>query len=139
MDRLLENPQDLRPARIASAAWLAMPSLSVDYAIMENARTVSVLPAGELGWTDIGNWDALMDLYQQHPEFRTGSAGEQYDEGSASISVFREGDSHRVLATIGLENILIVDTDDAILICQRGKSQAIRNIVGTIVRKKPSP
>jgi mannose-1-phosphate guanylyltransferase len=138
MDRIRESLGDREPGQEVLKAWAAMPSLSIDYAIMENASAVAVLPTGNLGWTDIGNWDALMDLYQQHPELRTGSVGEQYDVGSQSVLVFREGEYRRVLVTVGLGNVMIVETEDAILVCQRGKSQDIRKIVETI-KKKNSP
>lgn len=115
-----------------AACWDAMPVLSVDYAIMENAAKVAVVPVKNLGWTDIGNWDALIALYERHPELQITTGGEQYDAGSHSIKVFREGVSHRVLATVGLDNVIIVETEEAILVCKRGKSQDVRSIVEAI-------
>jgi mannose-1-phosphate guanylyltransferase len=135
---ILKAIQNRESEAVYRDAWETMPNLSIDYAIMENARNVLALPASELGWTDIGNWDALMDLYRRFPALRTAPVGEQYDVGSQSVSVFRGEDSLRMVATVGLGDVIIVETRDAVLICQRGKSQDIRKIVD-ILQKKNQP
>jgi mannose-1-phosphate guanylyltransferase len=108
--------------------WKMMPAVSLDYGIMESAEKVAVIPSRNLGWTDIGSWDSLVDLYQSHPELRPSEPRGHRDAGSSKVTVIRERDSERVLATVGLEDVVIVDTDDAILICRRGKSQDVKNL-----------
>ena len=112
--------------------WETMPVLSLDYGILEASDRVAVLPARDLGWTDIGSWDALVELYQAHPELQGKAPQGVRDVGSQSVTVIRKTDSHRVLATVGLHDVIIVETDDAILICQRGKSQDVRKIAGML-------
>jgi mannose-1-phosphate guanylyltransferase len=112
--------------------WESMPVLSLDYGILESADRVAVLPARGLGWTDIGSWDALVNLYREHPELQGAAPKGVYDIGSQSVTVIRKTDSHRVLATVGLRDVIIVETDDAILICQSGKSQDVRRIAGML-------
>jgi len=114
------------------AVWETMPVLSLDYGILEASDRVAVLPARGLGWTDIGSWDALVELYQAHPELRGDAPGGVIDVGSQSVTVIRKTDSRRHLATVGLRDVIIVETDDAILICQRGKSQDVRKIAGML-------
>lgn len=116
--------------RLLKEIWESMPVLSLDYGILEASNRVAVLPARDLGWTDIGSWDALVELYQAHPELQGKAPEGVRDVGSQSITVIRKTDSHRVLATVGLHDVIIVETDDAILICQRGKSQDVRKIAG---------
>jgi mannose-1-phosphate guanylyltransferase len=112
--------------------WESMPVLSLDYGILEAADRVAVLPARGLGWTDIGSWDALVDLYREHPELQGASPHGVLDIGSQSVTIIRKTDSQRVLATVGLRDVIIVETDDAILICQSGKSQDVRRIAGML-------
>jgi mannose-1-phosphate guanylyltransferase len=125
MPALLQKKDEGRALR---EIWETLPVLSLDYGILEPSDRVAVLPARDLGWTDIGSWDALVELYQAHPELQAERPGLVCDVGSQSITVIRKTDSRRVLATVGLKDIIIVETDDAILICQRGKSQDVRKI-----------
>jgi mannose-1-phosphate guanylyltransferase len=121
--------------------WDTIPSLSLDYGILEKSDRVAVIPARGLGWTDIGSWDALVELYQARPELRWESPEGHIDLGSKSVTVIRKTGTGRVLATIGLDNVIIVETDDATLICRGGKSQEVRTIVDQIRQRmsgKPS-
>lgn len=124
--------------------WNKLPNLSLDYAIMEHASAVSAVITRGLGWMDIGSWDALLDLYRMHPELEPEQKGSWVDVGSGqSLSVFRDSNSKKVLATVGLEDLIIVETDDALLICRKGKSQGVRTVVERLkpstseARKKP--
>jgi mannose-1-phosphate guanylyltransferase len=113
--------------------WGRMPTLSLDYGILEKSDRVAVLPARGLGWTDIGSWDALVELYRAHPELRLDIPERHYDTGSKSVTVIRKTGSGRILATVGLDDVIIVETDDAILVCQGGKSQDIRKITEIVI------
>jgi mannose-1-phosphate guanylyltransferase len=121
-----ENAESLRKI------WETMPVLSIDYAILEGSDRVAVLPARHLGWTDIGSWDALVELYREHPELQGDAPRGVCDIGSQSVTVIRKTDCRRILATVGLHDVIIVETDDAILICQSGKSQDVRKIAGMV-------
>jgi mannose-1-phosphate guanylyltransferase len=115
--------------------WATMPSLSLDYGILEKSEKVVILPTRRLGWTDIGSWDALIELYRAHPELRSGEAGRHFDAGSQSVTVLRKTESERILATVGLDDVIIVETDDAILICKGGASQDVRKIVDRLPKQ----
>jgi mannose-1-phosphate guanylyltransferase len=108
--------------------WGTIPNLSLDYGILEKSDRVAVLPARGLGWTDIGSWDALVELYRAHPELRSEAPEGQLDLDSKSVTVIRKAGTGRVLATIGLDDVIIVETDDATLICRGGESQKVRTI-----------
>ncbi|MBN2085377.1 MAG: NTP transferase domain-containing protein [Anaerolineales bacterium] len=116
--------------------WAAMPNLSLDYGVLEKSDRVAVLPARGLGWTDIGSWDALVELYQAHPELRTDVPEGHLDAGSKSVTVIRKTGDDRVLATVGLDDVIIVETDEAILICRAGKSQDVRAIAEMAQKRK---
>jgi mannose-1-phosphate guanylyltransferase len=116
--------------------WASMPNLSLDFGILEKSDRVAVLPARGLGWTDIGSWDALVELYQAHPELRMEKPEGHIDAGSTSVTVIRETGESRILATVGLDNVIIVETDDSILICRGGKSQDVRTIADRVQQMK---
>jgi mannose-1-phosphate guanylyltransferase len=118
--------------RSVKQIWESMPSLSLDYGVLEFSDRVAVLPSRGLGWTDIGSWDALVELYAAHPELQTAASQGVYDVGSESVTVIRKTESRLQLATVGLRDVIIVETDDAILICQKGKSQDVRKIAGML-------
>jgi mannose-1-phosphate guanylyltransferase len=116
--------------------WASMPNLSLDYGILEKSDRVAVLPARGLGWTDIGSWDALVELYQAHPELRKDVPEGHIDTGSKSVTVIRIPGDGRILATVGLEDVIIVETNEAILICRGGKSQDVRTITELVQQRK---
>jgi mannose-1-phosphate guanylyltransferase len=119
------------------AIWNPVPSVSLDYGILEKSDAVAVLPAHGLEWSDIGSWDALVDLYRTHPELQSAENGVHVDVGSTSVTVLRKTSSPgRILATIGLRDMIIVETDEALLICRKGSSQDVRTVVEQLNRRK---
>ncbi|MBT3393710.1 MAG: mannose-1-phosphate guanylyltransferase/mannose-6-phosphate isomerase [Waddliaceae bacterium] len=101
-----------------------MPKISIDYAVMEKAQNVLVLPL-DITWSDIGSYDSYYEFKDKD------------DNGNVAIGDVIACDtknsliigSKRTIATIGLDNIIIVETDDALLIAQRGHSQKVKDVV----------
>jgi mannose-1-phosphate guanylyltransferase len=120
-----------------AAVWEQFPALSLDYAILEKSDRVAVIPAGGLGWSDIGSWDALVELYRAHPELRGKPAEGRLDAGSKSVTVIRKPGTRRILATVGLEDVIIVETEDATLVCRGGRSQDVRKITAALPKDPP--
>lgn len=135
LDLLIESLKRKAGSADLEKTWEAMPNLSLDYGLLEKSERVAVLPARDLGWTDIGSWDALIELYRIHPDLRSDVSGEHYDVGSKSVTVIRKAETGRILATVGLDDVIIVETDDAILICRGGKSQDVRKITDILLKK----
>ncbi len=119
-----------RKAReVVRRVWTSMPKQSLDYGIMEGAERVAVIPVQGLGWTDVGSWDALLDLYRIHPELTTLGSPLHLDQGSDGLIVLGQASDGRLLTTVGLKDMILVETKDAILVCARGASQGVRRIV----------
>ncbi len=101
-----------------------LPSISVDYAIMEKAEKVLVMPA-DIGWSDIGSWAALHDLLSTE------------DDGNVVIGKHVGVDTHnslihagnKLIATVGLDNMIIVDSGDVLMICPKGRSQDVKALL----------
>jgi len=107
--------------------WERMPRISVDYAIMEHSPTIAVIPA-DIDWSDIGSWDMLMHLLDCDTAGNVvvGDVPELIQIDSAHTLV--AGD-RRLIVTIGVDDLVVVDTDDVVLVCHRDRSQEVREVV----------
>jgi len=105
-----------------------MPKEPVDTAIAEKVEKIAVVPA-ELGWSDIGSWSTLYDLLAQKAGNHTVSQGNHVGVDDKNCLVYAQD---KLLATVGLEDIVIVDTPDVTLICNKNKSQDIKNLIEKI-------
>lgn len=126
IDRALGGPgEDDAVARV----FEKLASISIDYAVMEKAPHVLVVPA-DPGWSDVGSWDAVAGL---QPSDAAGNAVQSVAAGEALTLGAREtfvyGASDRFIAVVGVEDLVIVDAPDALLICRRGDSQSVRAVV----------
>ena len=111
--------------------WKMFSSLSIDYAIMEKTHKMVLIPA-DFGWSDLGSWQAIECL----PAGQTGLTKKDkngnifkgccIDIGSKNTLAWSSG---RILATIGLNNIIVVETQDALLVCAKEKAQEIKSVV----------
>jgi mannose-1-phosphate guanylyltransferase len=120
----MARPARLRPAAIARA-YATLPSISIDYGIMEHARDVMVV-AGDFGWSDVGSWAALAEIDG------AGSARHLVPVDADRSVVFGDG---RLIAVVGLEDVIVVDTPDAILVCHRDRAQDVREVVKELERR----
>ncbi len=100
-------------------------SESIDYALMERSDCVAVVPAADLGWSDVGSWAALYEVLNKDAQ---GNAvrGDVILKGVANSLIHSEG---RLVAAVGLENMLVVETHDAVLVAPLHRSQEVRKIV----------
>ncbi len=104
-----------------------MPNISIDYAVMEKSDRVAVLPL-DLYWNDIGSWDSLYDVLDKDEE-RNAIHGDVLAIETKGTLVLGH---KRQITTIGIEDCLIVETDDAILVAQRGETQKVREAVARL-------
>ena len=118
-----------------SDAFHALKPLSIDYAIMEQASDVEVI-AVDFRWSDVGHWDALDDVLPTDSDGNVVDAEDTLlDDVSRSVIVSR-GDRQRLIAASGLSNLVIVDTDDALLITPRDRAQKVRELVAKLRASK---
>jgi mannose-1-phosphate guanylyltransferase len=109
---------------VLAEVWPQIQKISVDYAIMEGADDVAVIPV-EIGWSDVGSWASLLEIISGDEQGNVVS-GEHLALDTTRTLVRGDG---RVVVTIGLEDMIVVDTDDALLICPRGRAQDVKTIV----------
>lgn len=106
--------------------WPRVDKQTIDYGVMEGAEDVCVIPV-DIGWSDVGSWASLSQLLPTD------------EEGNIVVGPYLGIDTHdtlvfgstgeRLIATIGLEGMVIVDTEDALLVCPREREQQVREIV----------
>jgi len=107
-----------------------MDKISIDYAVMENEPNTIVIPLN-ISWSDIGSWTSLKDaLIADHKDHFV--RGEHIDFGSRNLLVYG---SNKLITTIGIKDLIIIDTEDAILICDQDKSQLVSDIVKRLEEK----
>ncbi len=119
-----------RKLPIDADAFAACPDISIDYAVMEKADGVVVLPS-HFGWSDIGSWKAVSEQFVPDADGNT-TIGETMLVGSRNTHVQSED---RLVAAVGVENLLVVDTPDALLVASKDASQQVREIVNRLKSK----
>lgn len=103
--------------------FAATPAISIDYAVMENAQNISCVPVS-CGWSDIGSWSAMADLMEADAQGNR-LHGETIIEDTTNSFVLSED---RLVSLIGVHDLLVVDTPDALLVAHRDKAQDVRNV-----------
>ncbi|MDX8383820.1 MAG: cupin domain-containing protein, partial [Ghiorsea sp.] len=104
-----------------------MPSISIDYAVLEPSNNVVVVPVS-MGWSDVGSWDAVFDISDKD-EHQNAISGHSIAIDCKNTLLRSES---RLIAAVGLENIIAIETADAILLCPRGESQRVREVVDVL-------
>jgi len=108
--------------------WQSIIPETIDYGIMEKSDHCVVLPAGDLQWNDVGSWDSLFDVVE--PDARGNIIINAHQIGlETNNSLICSTNPDRLIVAIGMENVIIVDSGDALLICQRGESQRVKDLV----------
>ena len=112
---MFEIPADL---------FVQVPDISIDYAVMEHSEKVAVVPA-DFDWNDIGSWSALRDLHLPDAE-NNRSNGESIFVETRNTFV---QSSDRLIATVGVDDLMIIDTPDALLVAHTDRSQEVKQVV----------
>jgi mannose-1-phosphate guanylyltransferase len=113
------------------AEWQTVPNTTIDYGIMEGAPNVAVIPADGLSWSDIGSWEALLDLLDRDSAGNVvvGAEHISLETTDTLIHTVRGSSRKRLIATVGVSDLVIVDTDDVLLVCRRDRSQEVKMLV----------
>ena len=112
---------------IIDTTWPQLNSETIDYGIMEHAANVAVLPAGGLEWSDVGSWDSLFDLLPSDGEGNVDAKGEHLSFGTHNSLIYSAG--QKLIVTIGVDDLIVVDSEDALLICHRNQTQNVRQVI----------
>ncbi len=100
----------------------------LEYTVIEKLKKVLVVPA-ELGWSDVGNWGTLHDVLTTQSGNSLISRGKHVDYDSQSVLIYAR---NKMIATIGLKDVVVVDTDDVLLIANKKRAQEVKNVLEQI-------
>ncbi len=110
--------------KVTAEAYGKAPSISIDYAVMEKTARAVVLPV-DFGWSDVGSWSALDEVLERDENGNI-FQGNIVDVESANTSVIGH---QRVVATVGLRDMVVVETPDAVLVCPKDRAQEVKRVV----------
>lgn len=108
--------------------WPEIQPQTIDFGIMENALQVAVIPAHDLEWNDVGSWEALYELLPTDENGNIVQGGEHLALETTGTIVHGE-ENPRTVVTIGVKDLIVVDTGEILLICDRSQAQAVRQVV----------
>jgi len=130
---LLQIQKDIGTKQESSSLTKNYPNcdkISIDYGIMEkvNPKSVRIIPA-DLGWSDVGTWEGVLT---ELPQDRSKNVVKGNHIGIDSTGSLIYGDGRKLIATIGVKDLIIVDTGDTLLICRKDQSQKVKKLVEKI-------
>lgn len=114
---------------IIEKVWATLEPETIDYGIMERANNVAVVPAAGLGWSDVGSWDSLFGVLKSDENGNIVFGGSLDALDTHNSLVYGNGDSERLIVTIGVDDLVIVDTKDVLLVCHKEHTQKVKEIV----------
>ncbi len=128
--------------RVLGAVWPRLPKISVDHAVMEGAAAAGLVATvpGDFGWTDVGDFDTLGGVLAAPAAHGTDGAGNVvvYDATEIPALLLDTADSvvvahsGRLIATLGVHGVIVVDTPDAVLVCDRKRAQDLKIVVDAL-------
>lgn len=124
-----EAQEALGVTRFAQDSFIALPDISIDYAVMEKAKKIVMVPAG-FGWSDVGSWDSVAGTHEGDEKGNSvsGANGVHFLDAKNTY-VVSMSHTDKVIATIGVENLAIIDMPDALLVTDRARSQDVKLVV----------
>jgi mannose-1-phosphate guanylyltransferase/mannose-6-phosphate isomerase len=126
-----KGARDLDFLRLDAGSFAASPSESIDYAVMEKTADASVV-AADIGWSDVGSWSVLWDLAAKDPEGNS-TRGDVYLDRARGCYVRAES---RLVAAVGVEDLVIVETDDAVLVSTKHSAESVKQAVEHLKRSQ---
>jgi mannose-1-phosphate guanylyltransferase/mannose-6-phosphate isomerase len=123
--------RDLDFIRVDKESFAAAPNISIDYALMEKSNNVVCVPLSA-GWSDVGDWKSFWDVSQKDTAGNS-FIGDSIDVGSTNTLVFSQD---KLVATLGVDNLMVINTPDAVLVADKSKAQEVKAIISQIEKQK---
>jgi mannose-1-phosphate guanylyltransferase/mannose-6-phosphate isomerase len=122
---------DLDFIRVDKETFSAAPNISIDYALMEKSRNVVCVPLSA-GWSDVGDWKSYWELSDKDAAGNS-FIGDSLDIGSTNTLVFSQD---KLVATLGVDNLMIINTPDAVMVAHKSQAQQVKSIINKIEKLK---
>jgi len=137
LPELNKTIEEIRPKLLSERCtlptdlWQKMPNISIDYGVLEKSSNVRLVPC-DIGWSDVGSWDAVHEISTQDSDNNALQGRVIATECNNSLI----HSNHRLIAAVGVKDICVVETPDAVLITNRGETQRVREIVDQLKQDK---
>jgi mannose-1-phosphate guanylyltransferase len=132
LDAAAEKGQE---AQALPQVFPTLPSISIDHGVMEKMEELAMVP-GDFGWSDLGSWSSAYELADKDERGNHAPDGTVLLDASGNLVVdMRSGDDARVTAVVGMQDLVVVQTDDAVLVMPRDQAQRVKEIVAELKRR----
>lgn len=134
LDKCAEKWKPGNTGLIDPEIWHGIEAQTVDYGIMEKSKRAATILAGDIGWSDIGDWNSLEDIL---PADKYGIIhnGKYINVGDSSEVVAYLENPDKLIALQGISDLIIIDTENALLVCKRSDSQKVKEIVANLKKR----
>ena len=112
--------------------WETLDKVSIDFGIMEGAEDVAVIPARGLGWSDVGSWNAVYEVLPKNGDGNVVTCKEYISRETRDTLIYADGDNERLVVTLGVENLIIVETDHVLMVCDKNHAQDVKVVVNQL-------
>ncbi len=116
---------------VLTLEWATLRSISIDYGVMEKAKNVFVVKV-DYDWNDVGSWDAVYDLHKKDGHKNVSKGDVIYEDCHGNL-VYTGG---RNISMVGVDDLVVIDTDDALLIVPRGQTERVKELVDNFEKEK---
>jgi mannose-1-phosphate guanylyltransferase len=117
---------------VIGRVYKGLRPVSIDYGVMEKAENV-LLVRGDFGWSDVGSWDALWEISDKDEQGNSANVKGAFVGLNTTNSLIHS--SRKLVALVGVEDLIVVETEDALLVCRRGSSQDVKKVVELLEEK----
>jgi len=131
VDTIVDAMGTLREQLVLDELWPTLPSISIDYGVLEKTKNLVVIPV-DIGWNDVGNWEQYGSLFPADAQ-GVRAFGNQQALGSQNIFVYNT--TPRQVFTIGLEDVIVVEMEDKTVICHKDAVQRVKELAESQIRK----
>ncbi|MDK2982240.1 MAG: mannose-phosphate guanylyltransferase [Chloroflexota bacterium] len=114
--------------------WAQIKPQTIDYGVMEHAQDVVVLPARNLGWNDVGSWDSLFEILEADTNGNVIQSKNVININSRN-NLYHSEESDKLIALVDIDDLVIIDSGKALLVCKKGQTQKIKQIVEELKQK----
>jgi mannose-1-phosphate guanylyltransferase len=121
---------------VLKSVWPNIEKETIDYGIMEGADQVAVIPAEGLNWSDVGSWDSLFEVLPGDESGNIVMGGRHIGLETSDTLVYVDRE-RRLIVTIGVQDLVVVDTDDVLLVCRVDQAQKVRQVVQKLSEEEP--
>lgn len=131
LQKLAESFGTSEEEKTLNEVYPTVRSISIDYGIMEKSNDIKVVP-GEFGWNDVGSWDMLGVLHESDCNGNI-TVGNTLSIDTQNSIIYSSG---KLVATVGIDDLIVVETPDAVMVCPKDKAQDVKKIVDTLKEQK---